>query len=299
MLNIIQKKKIWYSFSGLLLVVSILSLSLWGLKFGLDFTGGTLMEVSFTNSRPEVSKLNDELAKLNLGSVSIQPAGEKDVIFRLRDINEENHQQILTSLKTLGGELTELRFESVGPVIGSELKKRALWAVIIACLFIVSYIAWAFRKVSRPVASWKYGLSAVAALAHDVLITVGAFSLLGHFMGVEIDALFVSAILTVLGFSVHDTIVVFDRTRENLFRGASSDFTSTVNKSVNDTITRSINTSLTVLLVLSALFFLGGETIKYFALTLMIGITVGTYSSIFIASPLLVDWYNWGMKGRK
>ena len=148
-------------------------------------------------------------------------------------------------------------------------------------------------------ASWKYGLSAVAALVHDVLITVGAFSLLGHFMGVEIDALFVSAILTVLGFSVHDTIVVFDRTRENLFRGSSSDFISTVNKSVNDTLTRSINTSLTVLLVLAALFFLGGDTIKYFSLTLMIGITIGTYSSIFIASPLLVDWYNWGMKGRK
>ncbi|MEK7496993.1 MAG: hypothetical protein AAB657_03775 [Patescibacteria group bacterium] len=168
MLNIIQKKKIWYLFSGLLLIISILSLSLWGLKFGLDFTGGTLMEVSFANSRPEASKLNEELTKLNLGSISIQPAGEKDVILRLRDISEENHQQILTSLKTLGGELTELRFESIGPVIGSELKRRALWAVVIACFFIVSYIAWAFRKVSRPVASWKYGLSAVAALVHDV-----------------------------------------------------------------------------------------------------------------------------------
>ncbi len=298
MVRLIQRRGWWYLFSGLLAVGGVLSLSLWGLKLGLDFTGGSLLEVDFKGTRPAVDTLQQALAPLNLGTVVIQPTGTQGELFRFRDVTEETHQQVLEKLKASGGgEVSELRFESVGPVIGAELKSRSLWSIALALFFIVSYIAWAFRKVSRPVASWKYGVVAVVALIHDVLITIGVFSALGHFYGVEVDALFVSAVLTVLGFSVHDTIVVFDRTRENLFRGTSGSFEEVVNQSVNQTIVRSINTSFTTLLVLTALYLFGGDTIKHFTLALLVGIAIGTYSSIFVASPLIVDWNYWSNPG--
>ncbi|MFH1866742.1 MAG: protein translocase subunit SecF [Patescibacteria group bacterium] len=290
-INFIANRKIGYIFSTLLIVASVVSLSFWGLNLGIDFTGGSLLEVAFINERPTNDQLHQTLEPFNLGGVVIQPTGEQDVIFRFRDVSEDEHQSILSLLRENHGDIQSKRFESIGPTLGAELGKRALWVIGFALIFIILYIAWAFRKVAKPVASWKYGLSAIAALAHDVLITVGIFSVLGHYLNVEVDSLFVSAILTVLGFSVHDTIVVFDRTRENLFRGIIGSFDQVVNKSINDTLTRSINTSLTTLLVLAALFFYGGSTIHYFALALIVGIAIGTYSSIFIASPLLVEWY--------
>lgn len=296
MIRLIQRRRWWYAFSGSLVAAAIVSLSLWGLKWGIDFTGGSLMDIQYQNQRPDPAAVVRELQGIDLGNVTAQPAGDKEMLLRFRDVSETVHQQILQKLKQADAGLTEKSFESVGPVIGSELKTRALWAIGVALFFIVSYIAWAFRKVSRPLASWKYGVVAVVALAHDVLTTIGVFSVLGHFAGIEVDGLFVSAVLTVLGFSVHDTIVVFDRTRENLFRGTGGDFESTVNKSVNDTIMRSINTSLTTLLVLVALFLFGGESIRYFVLALMVGIFIGTYSSIFVASPLLVDWYRFQVR---
>jgi len=290
MVKLVQRRAIWYSFSGLLAVMSVVALVMWGLKFGLDFTGGSLLEVEFKGARPTVEVVNGSFSKLDLGTVNVQPIGESGVLLRFREVSEDVHQQILTALRSSGSEVSERRFESIGPLIGAELRSRALWAIAVALIFIVLYIAWAFRKVSRPVASWKYGVSAVIALAHDLLITIGVFSVLGHFAGVEVDSLFVTALLTILGFSVHDTIVVFDRTRENLFRGVASDFETTVELSVNETIVRSINTSLTTLLVMFTLYLFGGESIRYFALALLIGITAGTYSSIFVASPLVVDW---------
>lgn len=296
MVRIIQKRGYLYAFSGILVVLAIIALSLWGLRFGIDFTGGSLLELEFKNNRPETGVLSQSLKDLNLGNVTVQPVGDKGDILRFRDVTEETHQQILQRLNSVGGELTERRFETVGPIIGSELKSRAIWAIIIALFFIVSYISWAFRKVSRPVESWKYGMTAIIALTHDLLITIGFFSLLGHFWGVEIESLFVTALLTILGFSVHDTIVVFDRTRENLFRGVALNFEETVNKSVNDTIIRSINTSLTTILVLTAMFIFGGESIRYLTLALLFGITIGTYSSIFVASPILVDWHLWSSR---
>lgn len=292
MINIIERRGWWYIFSGILLTISIASIVLWGLKFGIDFTGGSLMEVEFAKDRPSVEQVTDGVRELGVNIAQVQPAGDKAMLLRLQDISEETHQKILAKLKILSGaDINERSFESIGPTIGNELKRSALWAILLALFFIVSYIAWAFRKVSRPVASWKYGVVAIVALVHDLLITIGVFSILGRFAGVEIDTLFVSALLTVLGFSVHDTIVVFDRTRENLFRGVDKDFSATVNRSVNDTIMRSINTSITTLLALSALYFFGGESIRYFTLALLIGIAFGTYSSIFVASPLLVDWH--------
>jgi len=306
MIKIIQHRKIFYFFSGTLIVISIMSLNLWGLKYGLDFTGGSYLEVEFKYSRPSPEEVVKKLTSLDLGGINAQPIGDRGMVLRFKDVNEETHQKILSTLrkefkpselKDINEKdvIEELRFESIGPTIGKELKNRALIAIILVLIAIILYIAYAFRKVSKPVESWKYGTAAVIALAHDTLITVGAFSLLGHFKGVEVDSLFVTALLTLLGFSVHDTIVVFDRIRENLFKYYSGDFLLTVNKSVNDTITRSINTSITVLFVLLSIYFFGGASIKYFALALIIGIIVGTYSSIFVASPLIVDWHRFDL----
>jgi len=184
----------------------------------------------------------------------------------------------------------EERFETIGPVIGEEIKKKAWVAIFFTVIAIVLYIAYVFRKVSKPVASWKYGIAAIVALVHDIVIITGLFSILGHFFGTEVNSLFITALLTILGFSVNDTIVVFDRTRENLNKHYSQDFEKIVNDSVNSSITRSVNTSLTTLLILLALFFFGGETIKDFVLALIAGVVVGTYSSIFVASPIIVSW---------
>ncbi len=350
---------------------------------GIDFTGGTLMEFSFSENSKILShqEIKDKLADLELGEMNIQSSGERIVILRLKDIDEETHQQILSKLKgdgkdiegeeikieavdgegievkdveieegignpessglgieedenvdlaegenlevenvdeetnvNLAGdeesasenppdpllqrgnsqeentiEIIEKRFESIGPVIGSELKEKSVKAIMIVLASIVLYIGWVFRRVSRPVSSWKYGLIALVALFHDIIITLGIFSVLGHFYGVEVGMPFVVALLTILGYSVNDTIVVFDRTRENLLRSAWDDFEEVVNRSVNGTLVRSLNTSLTTLVVLLAVYFFGGATIQYFILALIIGIIAGTYSSIFIASPLLVS----------
>lgn len=250
------------------------------------------MEVSFNGDLPNNQEIKEKLISLDLGEINIQPLENKGVILRMKDVDEQVHQNILKAL----GNVEERRFESIGPVVGQELKTRALYAIALTLLAIVLYIAWAFRKVSRPIASWKYGVATLIALMHDVVLPVGVFSFLGHFYGIEVGLLFVTAVLTILGFSVHDTIVVFDRIRENLRKGGSKNFEETVNKSINQTITRSINTSLTVVLTLLAVYFFGGQTIKYFTLALLVGVIFGTYSSIFIASPVLVVWEKWNKR---
>lgn len=301
-LQIIKNRKYPYLLSGILILASILSLVAWGLKPGLDFTGGSLLEVSFSQERPAVAEVSSALNPLNFGELVIQPSGEKNIIIKSRAISEDEHQAAISSLKKVAGEgneLSEIRFDSIGPVIGKELLQKSIVMLIIASLAIIAYIAYAFRKVSRPLASWKYGTAAVIALLHDVLIITGIFSILGHFWGIEVDSLFITALLTIIGFSVHDTIVVFDRTRENLSKFYSGRFDEVVNDSINQTLARSINTSLTTLLVLLALLFFGGDSIKNFTLALSLGIIVGTYSSIFVASPLIVDWNNFSKKAGK
>ena len=295
MINIVGKRKIFYTFSLLLNAVGIFSVIFWGLHFGIDFKGGSLIEVEFLNQRPEVSLVKEKIGSLGLGDASIQPSGDKIMMLRLKDLDEAAHQQILQALQGFG-QIEEKRFDSVGPVIGEELKSRAYLAIFTVLVLIILYIAFAFRQVSRPVQSWKYGVAAIIALIHDVFIPTGIFSVLGHYMGAEIDLLFVTGILTILGFSVHDTIVVFDRIRENLRKGVAKTFEETVNVSINQTMVRSINTSLTVFLALLAIFIFGGASIKYFALLLMIGVFFGTYSSIFIASSVLVSWEAWRQK---
>ena len=299
MYKIIKKRKIWLTLSSVVVGFAIVAIIVWGLNFGIDFTGGSLLEVKFLQARPTVSEVQEKLTDLELGSLIVQPVGEDNMILRFQDTSEEKHQEILNRLNELvpnsnpsqegNSEVEELRFDSVGPSIGQELKRKSIAAIIIVLIAIVLYIAWAFRKVSKPIASWKYGLTAVITLFHDVMIVVGVFAVLGKFAGMEINTAFVAAILTVLGYSVNDTIVVFDRIRENLPR-SDEDFEGTVNISVNQTLRRSINTSITTLLVLLAVFFFGGSSIRDFVLALSIGVFIGTYSSIFLASPLLVVW---------
>lgn len=298
MINIIKHRKIYFSISGILMIVSIFSLLFWQLKPNIDFTGGTLMEVEFKNNRPTVEQIKEKFNSLNLREISVQLTGENGVIIKTKDINKEMQQVIIAKLQEIApatesnkkSEVEEKKFESIGPIIGKETKEKAINATMIALIIIIIYIAWAFRKISKPISSWKYGLIAIIVLVHDIVITLGAFSLMGHFLGIEIGATFIIALLTILGYSNHDTIIIFDRLRENLLKSKGKDFEETVDISINETIVRSINTSVTVLLSLFAVFFFGGASVRDFILALIIGITAGTYSSIFVACPLLVVW---------
>lgn len=366
MLNIIQHRKIYFFVSGSFVLLSIVGLLIWGLNLGIDFTGGSLLELDYSVDRPKNSEIVSALSTLDLGEINVQQIGESGVILRFKNVDEDTHQEILRILnnriepqvkettnlkdnqlsqqekeesqdiennqgsdleiKTVEGEgeaiidsgdreagddaalvnvdeketkklIEERRFESIGPTIGKELKQKALYAIIVVLIAIVAYIAWAFRKVSKPITSWRYGVIAIITLIHDVLIVIGIYVFLGKFLGIEVNTPFVAALLTILGYSVNDTIVVFDRIRENLPR-REGEFSEIINFSVNETITRSINTSLTTFLVLLAIFFFGGSTIQFFVLALICGVVVGTYSSIFIASPLLVVWENWTRRSR-
>lgn len=284
--NFLKYRHIYYIFSGTLILASIAALVVFGLRFGIEFTGGSILEVNYQDSRPSNQEIKEKLSELNLGEIIVQPTGQQGVILRMRDLDEDTHQKVL---QKLGAQ--EQRFESIGPTIGAELKKKTQIAIILATIVIMLYITFAFRRVSRPVPAWKYGVIAAAvAFFHDVLIPIGAFSFLGKFLGAEISIPIIAAFLTVLGYSINDTIVVFDRIRENLLRRTGVSFEDTVNISLNQTFTRSLNVSLTTLLVLFAIFFFGGETLKYFSLALIIGVASGTYSSIFLASPILVSW---------
>ena len=286
---VVKYRKIFYIFSGILIIASILSLSIWHLKPGIDFTGGTLVEVQYTAGFPEQSALVSALAPVD-PSVSVRPSGTDTYIVRMKAISQAEKATVMTALALNGSASTTIKtFDSIGPILGYEALIKSLVSIVLVIIGIILYITFAFRKVSEPISSWKYGLTAVIALAHDVIIPIGVFSILGHFAGYEVDTLFVTALLVILGFSVHDTIVVFDRVRENLLHAsANKPFENIVGESVSQTFTRSINTSLTTLIALVVLYILGGSTTEHFSLALIIGIAVGTYSSIFIGSPLLV-----------
>lgn len=302
MFNITNNKKIFLPISGLLVALSIIAISFWGLNFGIDFTGGSLLEVSFGDFKPTISEVRTSLVEVGLDNTIVQPT-EDSYIIRFKESNDKIHYEAVLSLKTLASSkeasiFKELRFDSIGPSVGKELKSKSFNGSLLALLMIILYISFSFRKVSLPVASWKYGVASVIALAHDVIITLGVFSVLGHFYGTEINTPFIAAILTILGYSINDTIVVFDRIRDNLPK-SKENFSDTVNLSLNQTLGRSLSTSITTLLALAAIYFFGGNTIKDFSLALIIGITLGTFSSIFIASPMLVVWDNMSRKRRQ
>lgn len=287
--NIVANRKIWYTFSALLLGSCLIFTAVVGFKFGIDFTGGSLLEVKFDQS-VSTDQVRQALESAGFTSVSLQETDAQSMLLRTETIDETKHQELLASLKGLSG-AEELRFDSIGPVVGNELRRTATVGVVLTLVLIGLYVAWAFRKVSEPVSSWKYGTLTILAALHDVIVAVGAYSVLGYFFGWEIGTAFVAAILTILGYSINDTVVIFDRARENLTRHAGDSFEETIEMSIKQTLVRSISTSMTTLLALAAVFFFGGESTRPFAMALMIGIATGTYSSIFFASPLLVTWH--------
>jgi preprotein translocase subunit SecF len=291
-INFVKIRKYSYIFSGIIIVAAIVGIISFGLKPGMDFLGGSLLELDISANKITSEQANEVLKSFDVNDAVITSVGEAGLLIRTKEISEEKHQQIITKIKESFSGIEETRFESLGPAIGQELKNKAISGLIFVILGIALYLTWAFRKVSKPMSSWKYGVVTIFALLHDVIIPTGLFAYLGYFLGWEVDSTFITALLVILGFSVHDTIVVLDRIRERLRSHANLSFPEIINQSINETMVRSINTSLTLVLVLAALLVFGPASLHVFVLTLLIGTVFGTYSSIFIASPLLLDWHN-------
>ncbi|MEK7143344.1 MAG: protein translocase subunit SecF, partial [Patescibacteria group bacterium] len=289
---IVKYRKIFFTVSAVLAVLGIFSMLYFGFNVGIDFKGGSIIEVAYIEARPDMALVNDSVKK-EFPDAHIQTVGNDGVFVRTKDLSDAEHTKLLGALSFENkNQITEKRFNSIGPTIGKELRSKAWYAIIAVILGIVLFIAFAFRGVSKPISSWKYGLITTAALMHDIIIPAGLFAYLGK----EVNALFVVALLSILGISVHDTIVVFDRIRENLRLKISDSFEETVGRSLGQTFTRSVNTSLTILVVLFALWYVGPAATKDFALLLFVGVFIGTYSSVFFASPLLVTLDKWQNK---
>lgn len=296
----IKYKKLFYGLSLAMVVLSIAAILVFGLRFGIEFTGGSSLEVAFKGARPSLSEIREQVRDIDLGDVSLQKAGSNGIILKMKFIDEETHQEVLDNLSALGEiEQGSESFQVVGPVIGEELKRKTKIVVFLALLSILIYIALSFRKISKPVKSWVYGVTGLVALCHDVLVPLGVFAVLGRFYTVEVTIPIITAFLTVFGYSINDSVVIFDRLRENLLSSRELDFDKIVEKSLNQTITRSINTSFTTLLALFAILFLGGETLKYFSFALILGIGFGTYSSLFLAAPLLTTFLRFRERKRR
>ena len=294
-MSIVKHRTIYFSIIGTLSAAAVGAILFFGLPLSIDFTGGSLIEVAYTVDRPDVVSLKTEIARVGFSDASIRESGENGVTLRTHTLTPEEHDTLLRTLSQEGkAPLTELRFNSIGPSLGSELAIKALYAIGAVIFAIMLYIAFAFRKVSRPVSSWTYGLIVVLVLIHDVLIPTGFYAVYAHFTGAQVDSLFVVAILAILGYSINDTIVIFDRVREHLGfnqeKNIKESFETTVDKSVIETLGRSINTSITVTLALIALAVVGSPATLGFALVLLAGVIAGTYSSIFAAAPLLIPF---------
>lgn len=289
MFDVIKHKTIFLGFAGLLVIAGVVSMSVFGFRLGVDFTGGSLWQLMIPNSN---SGQIQEFFKSEIKSIPLSIAfdsGAGVYAVTLKEISDSDRQSYFGLIKSKFSDAKDLDFWSISSSVSADLRQKAIWGVVLVMLGISLYVAYVFRKVSRPISSWKYGLITLITLAHDVIIPAGVFAALGKFVGVTVDTNFIVALLVVMGFSVHDTIVVFDRIRENLLltRG-DAELSAIVNKSVNETFIRSLNTSLTLIMVLVALYLLGPVNLKFFILTMLIGTIMGTYSSIFVASPLLV-----------
>jgi preprotein translocase subunit SecF len=295
---IVNHRSIFFTITGIILAIAIGSIVFFGLPLSIDFTGGSLIEVTYTSAtHPTVATLQKDLTPLSLGEVSILDSGTNGVTLRTRTLTPTEHTQVLSVLSENGSDqLTEDRFTSIGPSLGQELSSKAVWALLAVIAAIVLYIAWAFRRVSKPVSSWGYGFTVVLILIHDIIVPTGFYALICHFTGAQVDSLFVVALLAILGYSVNDTIVIFDRVREHLNRNAHAHivepFDQLVGNAITETLGRSINTSLTVVLALLALAFVGPTATINFAIVLLVGVVAGTYSSILLAAPLLVPLAN-------
>jgi preprotein translocase subunit SecF len=294
MFSVLKYTKVWFLFSGTLVLGSLVLLAIWGLVPGIDFRGGNLFELEF--AKPvSVSEIRSELTANGFSNAVIQPVNDKTMIIKTENLDNEKVDKFKQILADKFGESKELQFESIGPTISKELVRKAYWQVFLVCSGILLYLAFAFRKTGKGlksgyISSWRFGTAAIIALIHDLIITIGFFVILGKFRGIEIDSLFVTALLTILGFSVHDTIVVFDRIREYLQKYPYKNLSEIIDHSINSTLVRSINTTSTLIFVLLAMLLFGGQTVMYFVLALLVGVTIGTYSSIFVASPIIYLW---------
>lgn len=300
MIDIIGRKKYYFLISLILIIPGLISLFTFGLNLSIDFIGGTKMTVSFPKAvtKEESEFVGRILKERSIKVSSVEPSG-KLVIIRTAPMSQKENNTFVGDLRSKYVDAKQEEFSTIGPTIGKETTINAIKAVVFASVLIVVYISIVFRQVPKPASPIRFGIATVIALIHDVLVVVGVFSILGHFLNVEVDALFVTALLTVIGFSVHDTIVVFDRIRENLGKEGGGNFAKTVNDSILQTLGRSLNTSITVLLVLLALLLFGGASIRWFVVALIVGIASGTYSSIFNAAPILVVWHEWSLRRNK
>ncbi|OGG78250.1 protein-export membrane protein SecF [Candidatus Kaiserbacteria bacterium RIFCSPLOWO2_01_FULL_52_12b] len=296
---IVYHRSLFFWITGAMLAGAIGAILVWGLPLGIDFKGGSLMQVDYQNERPALADIQKQVDTLSLGTVSVRAHGDNGIAIRARTMTPEEHIAVLSAVSSVAP-ATELSYTSVGPALGSQFTNKALWAIFAVMLVIVLYIAFAFRKVSRPVPSWGYGLTVVAMLAIDIIVPAGFFAAFAHFTGAEVDSLFIVALLALLGYCVNDVIVIFDRIREHLNRnetiGLRESFEDTIGKSINETMTRSINTALTVALALLVLIFLGAPATRDFALVMLVGVIAGTFSSICRSAPLLIPIANWFAK---
>lgn len=299
---IVTHRSLFFWITGVILAAAISAILFWGLPLGIDFTGGSLMQVDYPNGRPALADIQKQVATVPVGTVSVRSFGESTISIRTRSMTPTEHEDMLSTVSSLGA-TTELSYTSVGPALGSQFTSKALWAIFAVILVIVLYIAFAFRKVSRPVPSWGYGLTVVAMLAIDLIVPAGFYAAYAHFTGAEVDSLFIVALLALLGYCVNDIIVIFDRIREHLNKnektGLRESFEDTIGKSISETMTRSINTALTVVLALLALIYFGAEATRNFAIVMLVGIVIGTFSSIARSAPLLIPIANWFAKNKK
>lgn len=286
---VIKHKNIFVGVIGLLMLAGIILTFSWKPTLSIEFTGGSVVEGTYASSTPSVETLNSRVASVGLGAVKLQSKGDNGLIVRSKDLSQDEHNKLVMALSPEGNIFHETDLSTIGPSVGAELRSKAIVSIVLVLLLIILFVAFAFRGASRVVSSWKFGLSVIICLFHDIFVPTAIFVVLSHiFIGYEIDTLFVTALLAILGYSVADTIVVFDRIRENLKLSSKESFENIVGRSLRETYVRSINTSLTTVLAALAIFFFGGEATKHFALMLAIGIACGTYSSILLASPLLV-----------
>ena len=293
---IIKHRSLFFWITGVILAASLGAIAAYGLPLGLDFTGGSLMQVSYQDGRPSLSAIQEQIAPVSLGAVSVRAVGEDAIAIRSRALTPVEHESVLSALSGAAN-ATELSYTSVGPALGSQFTSKALWAIFAVIIVIVLYIAFAFRKVSRPVPGWGYGITVVAMLAIDIIVPTGFFAAFAHFTGAEVDSLFIVALLSLLGYCVNDIIVIFDRIREHLAKNErmnnKESFEDTIGKSIDETMTRSINTALTVVLALLALIYFGADTTRNFALVMLVGVVAGTFSSICRSAPLLIPIARW------
>lgn len=293
MIPFIKYKNIFLIFTALMIVAAVGAIGFYGLKPGIEFTGGSAAEVEFSGDRPANDVVREKITALEISEVSVYSTGEKGLIIRTQDLTPQKHAQILTALGEMG-EFEEKSFEAIGPVVGKELTGKMAVLVLISLAAMLLYIAVAFRNVPGPISSWQYGVASFLILCHDVLAPLGIFAVLGAFYGVQITIPIITALLIVVGYAINNVIVVYDRVRENLLRGRKNDFAEIADRAVNQTLSRQINTSLLTLLPVFAIYFWAGASLKYFALALILGVATGTYSSVFLAAQLLAFWLERG-----